>query len=71
MTDLVHVDTLLAAMAEQGLSVEDPKLHIAIRKATNPEGCEWCGARTKMAIPVNPKKPEGAHKLACCGRKVV
>lgn len=68
MSDVVHIETLLAAMAEQGLSVEDPKLHIAIRKAVNPAGCEWCGARTKV-VTHDPKNKKN-DKLACCGRKV-
>lgn len=65
MSDVVHIDTLLHAMAEQGLSVEDPKLRIAIRKATNPAGCEWCGARTKVGVVTGK-----TMKTACCGRKM-
>lgn len=70
MGNLIDIEDLLKHMAAEGLSVEEPKLQRAIRKAVNPAGCEHCGANTKMAVPVNPNKPEGAHKLACCGKKV-
>lgn len=69
MGNLVAVDHLLAALKEQGFDTSQVKFVKALRKAQNPGGCEFCGAHTKIAVPVNPEEPEGPHKLSCCGKK--
>jgi hypothetical protein len=61
----VELTALTSALKEQGFDVNSEKFVVALRKAENPAGCEWCGARTKVAVEV--KK---VLKLACCGRKV-
>jgi len=62
----ININALKAALAEQGFDVNSEKFTIALRKAENPAGCEWCGARTKVAVEDKRK----TLKLACCGRKV-
>lgn len=64
----VETDTLIAALTEQGFDVHSEKFVMAMRKAQNPAGCEWCGARTKMAVEVVKGKNK-ILELACCGRK--
>ena len=57
--------------AEEGVEIpEEAMLHV-VRKLSNPAGCHWCGARTKVGVvvPAKGKTPEYV-KLACCGKKV-
>lgn len=61
----VNILALKQALTEQGFNVEDDKFVQALRKAENPGGCEFCGARTKMAV-----MEKKILKLACCGKKV-
>ena len=65
----VNINALKAALTEQGFNVDDEKFTVALRKAENPAGCEWCGARTKLAHEVTKGKNK-ILELACCGRKV-
>lgn len=67
--EVVEIQTFLDALKEQGVDVSDEKFTIARRKAENPAGCQWCGARTKMAREVTKGKSKFLE-LACCGRKV-
>lgn len=62
---MVEIQAFLNALTEQGVDVSDEKFTIARRKAENPAGCEYCGARTKMAT-----MDKRTLKLTCCGRKV-
>ena len=66
---MVDVNALIAALKEQGFDVTSEKFATALRKAQNPAGCEFCGARTKMAREVIKGKSKFLE-LACCGRKV-
>lgn len=70
MADMVSVEALKNALLAEGFNVDDERFVRALRFAENPSGCKFCGARTSMAVPVNPKKPDGPHKLACCGKKL-
>lgn len=65
----VNIDTLKTALTEQGFDITSEKFVMALRKAQNPGGCEWCGARTKLAHEVLKGKTK-ILELACCGRKV-
>lgn len=65
----VDTNTLIAALTEQGFDVTSEKFIMAMRKAQNPAGCEFCGARTKMAHEVVKGKTK-ILELACCARKV-
>ncbi len=70
MSNIVSVGDLLRAFKAEGINTDDAKFIRALRRAQNPGGCIDCGANTRIAIPVNPAKPEGAHKTACCGKRV-
>lgn len=65
MTD-VNINTLLSALAEEGIEIESSEFTRAVRRATNPAGCEHCGARTKVGVNVK----NGDFALACCGHVV-
>lgn len=62
----INIEALKKAMREHGLDPDSEGFVMALRKAENPGGCEWCGARTKMAV----EGPKKTLVLACCKRKV-
>jgi len=63
---VVDIKAFTEALKEQGFDIHSEKFVMALRKAQNPAGCEWCGARTKMAVEDKKKN----LVLACCARKV-
>lgn len=65
----VDVKTLMDALVAEGIDVADEKIVRAFRKAQNPAGCHWCGARTMIANEVVKGKKK-ILQLACCGREV-
>lgn len=68
MTDL---ERLKQIMVSQDINIDDARFERAFRIFENPAGCELCGARTKIGVPVPAKGKVPAHtKTACCGTKV-
>lgn len=65
----VDVKALTEALVAEGFDVSDEKFVRALRKAENPGGCHWCGARTMVANEVTKGKKK-ILALTCCGREV-
>ncbi len=72
MANFINLSDLEKALRDEDFSsvLDDPRWARAVRFATNPGGCKDCGARTRIAVPINLKKPEGPHQTACCKVKV-
>lgn len=72
MANFINLSDLEKALVAEdfGSLLTDERWLRATRFAQNPGGCKFCGARTAIAVPINKAKPEGAHKTACCGKKV-
>lgn len=64
---MVDIEVLKRALREQGVDVDSEKFTMALRKAQNPAGCHWCGARTLVGV-TNVKKK--FTESACCARKI-
>ena len=64
------IERLKKIMVSQDINVDDERMIRAFRMFENPAGCEHCGARTKVVVPVPAKgRTPSGMKLACCGRK--
>lgn len=72
MANFINLTDLEKALVAEdfGSLLTDERWLRATRVAQNPGGCKFCGARTMLAVPVNPKKPDGSHQTACCKKKV-
>lgn len=67
---MVDLEELKQALVAEDVNIEDERFVRAFRHATNPGGCKYCGANTRVGVPVPAKGKKPEHlKLACCGKE--